>query len=29
MIEKNNPNLTLNMLYIKEKEICPALPFKN
>ena len=26
--EKNNPNLTLNMLYIKEKEICPALPFK-
>ena len=27
--EKNNPNLTLNMLYIKEKEICPALPFKN
>ena len=27
--EKNNPNLTLNMLYIKEKEICPDLSFKN
>ena len=25
--EKNNLTIALNILYIKEKEICPALPF--
>ena len=24
MIEKNNPTIALNILYVKEKEICPA-----
>ena len=24
MFEKNNPTIALNILYIKEKEICPA-----
>ena len=24
MFEKNNPTTALNVLYIKEKEICPA-----
>ena len=24
MFEWNNPTITLNILYIKEKEICPA-----
>ena len=23
-LEKNNPTIALNVLYIKEKEICPA-----
>ena len=24
MFDKNNPTVTLNILYIKKKEICPA-----
>ena len=24
LFEKNNPTIGLNILYIKEKEICPA-----
>ena len=27
--EKNNPTITLNILYIKQKEICPAYISKN
>ena len=27
--EKNNPTIALNILYVKEKEICPAYISKN
>ena len=29
MFEKNNPTTALKILYIKEKEICPAYISKN